>query len=87
MKFVEYDIEQVALHRYKKTDNMKLLDEFSESGLACAKVEEYTQRDAHICAASLRKTALHAHMSHIKVIVRKGEVYMINELIVNKQKK
>lgn len=85
MRFEAYDINLVECKGYKRTSNVKLLNDFVNSGLACATVEDFDQRNAHICAASLRKTALRERLYSIKVMSRKGKVYLINELIANKK--
>lgn len=86
MRFEAYDINLVECKGYKRSPNVKLLNEFVNSGLACATVEDFDQRDAYVCAASLRKTALRERLYSVKIICRKDKVYLINELIANKKK-
>jgi hypothetical protein len=67
---------------YKRTSNMRILDEFIEMGVPAVRLEGFTQGSAYSCSASLRKTITRNRMGgHIKVLVRKGEVYLINELV------
>ena len=86
MRFEAYDINLVEAKGYKRSPNVRLLNEFVNSGLVCATVEDFEQRDANVCATSLRKTALRERLYSVKVIVRKGKVYLINEIIANKKK-
>lgn len=86
MRFEAYDINLVEAKGYKRSHNVRLLNEFVNSGLACATVEDFEHRDANVCACSLRKTVLRERLYSIKVIVRKGKVYLINEIIANKKR-
>ena len=79
MKFKPYDRNAIGV--YKMTDNMEFIRNFVNSGLACAKVEDYTQKNAYICANVLNGAAKRLLCPHVKAITKKGEVYLINELI------
>lgn len=68
--------------RAKKADNYKILTEFADSDMKCARVEGWQHKTAHICAASLRNTIENYNMFDIAVFVRKGEVYLIKTLLV-----
>ena len=86
MRFEAYDINLVECKGYKRTSNVRLLNEFVNSGLACATVEDFDQANANSCAASLKMTALRERLYSVKVIVRKDKVYLINEIVANKKK-
>lgn len=45
MKLVPVD-EKLLVGSYKTTNNKQLIDEFIESGMKCAEVEGFTQKDA-----------------------------------------
>ena len=79
MHFVACNIEECGV--YKRMKNQKLLIEFNDSGLACAKVEGWTSVKAYYMAKSLIASAKRLNMPHIVARVRKNEVYLINTLI------
>lgn len=62
---------------YKRTKNYEILKEFADSNLECAKLVEFTQSSAYICANSLNKSAMRFRLYNIKAFARKGEVYLI----------
>jgi hypothetical protein len=76
MRLIPYDVHKLK-GGYKRTRNYEVLKEFADSDLDCAKLVEFTQASAHICANSLNKSALRFKMYNIKAITRKGEVYLI----------
>ena len=80
MRLIPYDKKKLNTGIYKKSKNYKLLMEFVESGLDCAKVEGYTQADAYGCSRSLTASAKRYHIDHVRSIVRKGEVFLVKEL-------
>ena len=77
MTLVPYDKKE--LHHYKRSDNLKILEEFAKSGLDCARIEGWTQKNATTCVESLRNSIRHYHMNGITVSERKGKVYLIRE--------
>ena len=62
---------------YKKSDNFKILNEFAESEHTCVMIEDYTQKNAMCCAASLNTSIKRYHMTGIRAISRKDKVYLI----------
>ena len=81
MKLTPVKKESIGLC-YKKTSNMRILEEFIEMGVPAVRLDGFDQANAYSCSASLRKTLIRNRMSStITVLVRKGEVYLINELI------
>lgn len=82
MKFEKYSIKKIGMG-YKRSNNMKLLDEFKESGLKCAKVTEYTTKTPRYCASSLQQTINRYHKEYrgLRAISRGDEVFLINEAV------
>lgn len=78
MKLIPYDIDKVkGRMQYKRSENLRILEEFAKSELECAKVEDYSCENAHNCAASLRNSIKRYKFADITVSARKGEVYLI----------
>lgn len=78
MKLVEYDINKIDGARgYRKSDNLKILEEFVESGMECAKVEGYNNKTAAHCATSLNTSIKRYNLGGIRAISRKGVCYLI----------
>lgn len=82
MKFEKYDIKNVGMH-YKRSSNMKLLDEFKKSGLKCAKVTEWNHSKATFCSSSIQQTIKRYKEEYkdIVCILRGDEVFLINEAV------
>lgn len=78
MKLVKCDMNEVKGY-YKKTRNQEILEEFVESGLECAKVEEWTNKTANSCANSINYSIKRFGYNNIKAFVRNGIVYLIKE--------
>lgn len=70
---------------FAKSENQKIINEFANSGLACVKLEGWLHRNATYCANSLRHTIKILHMEHIKAVVRKNEVYLIDTIMMMKK--
>ena len=81
MNFVPYDINRLNAMGYKKTANLEKLQEFIDSGLLCAKVENWKHKNAYIAANSFKRSAKLFKLN-ITVIVRKGEVYLVNMSLI-----
>jgi hypothetical protein len=79
MKFVPYDKKNIEKGVKRKSDNFKLLFDFQNSDLDCAKVLDYTQKNAAICQTSLMASIKRYHFNNIFVIVRKENVYLIKK--------
>lgn len=81
MKLTPCNIEEIGgMGYYKKSNNYRILSEFISSGLKAAKVEEFTQKSATSCAASLNASIKRYRMNSIYAIERKGEVFLIREI-------
>lgn len=85
MELVKRNIKNIrGVKFYKKSDNLKTLEEFVESGLECAEVKNFTQKNANICASSLANSIKHYGFSGIAAISRKNHVYLIRDDILTK---
>lgn len=72
MKFHPYerkDLKKV----YRPGHNQKLLYEFVDSGLDCAKLEDYPQKSARVCQTNLRTSAVRAGLGNTVRIHVEGE--------------
>lgn len=80
MELVKHNIKNIrGVNFYKKSDNLSILEEFVESGLDCAEVKNFTQKNAEICASSLANSIKHYGFSGIAAISRKNHVYLIRD--------
>lgn len=78
MKLVEYDINKIEGAKcYKKSDNLRILEEFIESGMEYAKVEGFNNKTAMHCATSLNTSIKRYNLGGIRAISRKGVCYLI----------
>ena len=75
MKLVECNINEIGT--YKKTNNLKILEEFLDSGMVCARVDDYTQVSANGCATSLKTSIKRFNIHGVDAIRRKDNVYLI----------
>lgn len=75
MKMVPYNKDE--LKYLKPGHNQKLLLEFAESGLDCVKLEGYPQKNAKTCQSNLSTAAVRLGLRHIKVVVRKENVFLL----------
>lgn len=80
MKLVPVD-KNVVGGWYSTTGNKKIIDEFIESGLQCAEVEDYTQNSAESCVASLKQTIKRYRVFNVRVTRRKNRVFLIRDEI------
>ena len=62
---------------YARTKNLKILEEFRDSGLDCAKLEGWTNKDANHAATSLNVSIKRFKFGGIKATGRAGNVYLI----------
>jgi hypothetical protein len=81
MKFTSYDAKKLSEKRsmYAKTDNLEFLEAFVDSGLECAKVEDYSHKSASSCLSSLRGSIRRYGMFSINCVMRNGEVFLIRK--------
>ena len=78
MKLTPYDKNNLRI-RKPKSDNFRLLSDFSSSEYECAKVEGYTQHDATACANSLRQSVKWYGFFRILIIKRGDDVYLVKK--------
>lgn len=80
MKLQACNREDVGrLRTYSVSENRRLLEEFANSGLECAKVTDFTHRDAYVCANALRNSIRTYRMFSYTAVVRGGEVYLLRK--------
>lgn len=77
MRLTKWNIKDIDNLSYRRTKNQEILEEFINSGMECAKVEGFTQPEAHHCAGSLNSTIKNSKMHGVKAISRKGEVFLL----------
>lgn len=86
MKLIPCDEKAIATVKNVRSDNFKLLMDFAERGIECAKVEGYPHKNADSCAVALRIAIKKYRLFTIGVVVRKEDVYLIRKKpIVKKQ--
>lgn len=83
MNFIPYDINKLNKNKYRKTENLRLIEEFAESGESCAKIENFSQKTSSVAATTLNHSAKHFGYPHIRFMSRKGKLFVINENLVN----
>lgn len=76
MKLVPYDAKEI-IKGYKLCKNQRLIQEFLNSGLDCAKLEDFPQKDAKGCASSLSISLKRMGINNVKVCSRKGNVFLL----------
>lgn len=77
MKMTPYDKSKLSV-RMPRSNNYGIIEEFVRSGYECVKLEGYTQRDATICALSLR-ASIKRYGFHVDVAKRGEDVYLIKK--------
>ena len=81
MRFTAYDINKIGGKSiYKRSANLRLLEDFIDSELECAKVEDFPHKDAQSCLGSLGHSIVHYGMNNIRCIMRNGEIFLIREI-------
>lgn len=76
MKLIPMEIKEFEARIRKNTSNYKVLTEFVDSGMDCAKIEGWTQAGAKACANSLR-TSIKRFRFGVRVVLSKGEVFLV----------
>lgn len=77
MKLVPYDIKKIEKGFYARSENLRLLTEFTESNMDCAIVDNYAHKNANYCSTALNVSIKRYGIAGIKSIVRNGVVYLI----------
>lgn len=79
MKLVPYNKNDIdRKHLYRQGRNMRMLEEFMESGLDCVKIEDYPHKNATICQQNLTVSITRMGLrKSVKVVKRKDEVFLL----------
>lgn len=75
MKLVPYNAKN--LKYYRRTSNLKILEEFIASDLKCVKIEGYPHKNAKSCASCLNASIRRFHVNSVKVLLRKDDVILL----------
>lgn len=70
MKLVKCDLMEIDGGYYKPTKNQRILKEFIDSGMECAKLEGWTNKTASSCASSLSASVRRFGFNNIAVVCR-----------------
>lgn len=80
MKLVAYDKNKLGtIQGYKPTRNYLLLEEFIESDMECAKIDDDHHSSAASLAASFNNSIKRYKKFNVKVVIRKGEVFLVKK--------
>ena len=78
MKLIPYDKEKLIRDGwYKTTKNVAIIEEFIASGLDCVELTEHGHKKATYCQWCLYNTMKRFKINTVKVITRKGRVFLI----------
>lgn len=69
--------KDTVMKGYKKTSNLKILNEFIESGEDCVKLTGWKHKSPYACTGSLVKSIQRFKLAGITAVTVKGEVYLI----------
>lgn len=67
------------LDYYKKSNVLKLIDEFAESDMDCARIEGSTHKTSNSCQNSFNNAIKRYKKSGIRCVQRSGACYLIKE--------
>lgn len=79
MRITPYNLNKIenVTGYYKKSELLKILEEFTESDMESAKIEDYSHKSASSCVASFGNAIRRYKMNGIKALTRNGEVFLI----------
>lgn len=77
MRLVAYDLKDLGTVRMARCKNQKLIEEFLASDMECAKIEGFTQKDAHSCVSSLNTAITRFNFAGVRAITKNGEAFLI----------
>lgn len=78
MNIVSYNLKDLMEEvERSKSDNYSILKEFANSSDDCVKLEGWTHKNASSCAASMGASIRRFYRGQIKVIQRRGDVYLV----------
>lgn len=87
MNFIPYDIKKVGRNMYNKTENLRIIEEFAETGISCAKIIDFPQERSNVAANSLNNSAKRYGYNHIQFLSRKKELFVINTQLISSEEK
>lgn len=77
MTLVPYNKNDLKSVTYKRTSNLKIIDEFVRSELDCVRLEGYTHKSATVCAQCLRVSVKRFGACGVRVVQRKDDVFLV----------
>lgn len=78
MRLISHNLEDLMVPIERKyTDIYSILTDFLNSDDDCVKVEDFPHKNAASCVDSMRKSIKRFYDGSIKVIPRKGDVYLV----------
>lgn len=77
MNFIPVQKETIERGYRLSADNYETLLKFRDSQLECVKLVGWNHKNSKSCVSSIRVTIKNCKMNNIKVMERKGEVYLI----------
>ena len=79
MKLVPYNGKLGGF--YKNTGNYEIVKEFMDSGMKCAEIEDFPQKDAKTCVQCIRGTIKRYRLFNVRATVRDNRVFLIRDEI------
>lgn len=80
MKLVDKTEAGINLRGYSKTRNLKLLEEFANSDMQVAEIEDYNHASAKSCQTSFLNSIKNFKMTGIKIKIRGKRVFLVKEI-------
>lgn len=78
MRLISYNLEDLMVSIERNyTDIYSILTDFLNSDDDCVKVEDFPHKNTASCVDSMRKSIKRFYDGSIKVIQRKGDVYLV----------
>lgn len=74
---IEAVSKDVLTKVYRNMGNLQLLDEFTNSGIECARIINHHWKDAKSGASCLRNSIRIYRYGGVKVVTRNGEIYLV----------
>lgn len=83
MYLTPYTKSKLQSSNFQRCKLQKILEEFRDSDMDCAKIEGWEYKDANTCAASFAGSIKRFNVKGIRAISRQGEVFPIKEEMDN----
>lgn len=77
MIFKEFDYKKLK----RRSNLYKLLEDFRNSGIKCAILENWNYVNAAVGARSINSACANYKHPYIKAVTKDGQIYLINDLI------